>query len=44
MNRIIDLYTYKYKRFSNYEDIRQESFESLMLAVDSFKKSKGKFR
>lgn len=43
MNRIIDLYTYKYKRFSNYEDIRQESFESLMLAVDSFKKSKGKF-
>jgi DNA-directed RNA polymerase specialized sigma subunit len=43
MNHIIDLYTYKYKRFSNYEDIRQESFESLMLAVDSFKKSKGKF-
>jgi len=43
MNRIIDIYTCKYKRFSNYEDIRQESFESLMLAVDSFKRSKGKF-
>lgn len=43
MNRIIDLYTYKYKRFSNYEDLRQESFESLMMAVNTFKRSKGKF-
>lgn len=43
MNKIIDLYTYKYKRFSNYEDLRQDAFQSLMLAVDSFKRSKGKF-
>ena len=43
MNRIVDLYTYKYKRFSNYEDMRREAFVSLMLALDSFDKKKGNF-
>lgn len=40
---LIDMHTYKYKRFSNYEDIRQDCFESLLLGMKSFDPKKGSF-
>ena len=43
VNRLIDSYSYKYKRFSNYEDLKQEALESFLKSILTFDKSKGKF-
>ncbi len=34
---------YKYKKFSNYEDLKQEGFEALLMALATFKDQKSSF-
>jgi RNA polymerase sigma factor (sigma-70 family) len=40
---VVDMRTYKYKRFSNYEDLRQEVHEALLKAISNFDPKKGSF-
>jgi DNA-directed RNA polymerase specialized sigma subunit len=35
--------TYKYKSFSNYQDLRQDAFEAILLALNTFDSNKGSF-
>lgn len=40
---IVDAKVAKYKKFSNYPDLRQDGFEAVLVAFNSFKSSKGSF-
>lgn len=40
---VVDAKVAKYKQFSNYSDLRQEGFEAVLIAFNSFQSDKGTF-
>lgn len=43
MNPLVNCQTSKYKKFSNYGDLKQDAFEALMLALETYNPEKGDF-
>lgn len=40
---LVDIRSYKYKKFSNFQDLEQEGFEALIMALNTFKPNKSSF-
>jgi RNA polymerase sigma factor (sigma-70 family) len=40
---IVDAHVAKYKKFSNFEDLKQEAYEALVMAIKTYDSNKGSF-